>query len=280
MFYAIICDWCFQVCFCIKLVWVRQLDRDWVERLPGLAHLALKPVRNRNRPRRHHLPESWTTGAFANPFLVTHGLGFWQKENEMLLLNFSTEFLKIWYYCVYFLALHAASASPGSGGGDWYSSGIFGAASLQTWVMALRQDAQVAPLTACNAAMICLVKLRSKEFWFCFCVFRLDFDYLNEIPVLVLDVSDDFKSDRIKQEEIIDKVGEVFSFLAFLLCVHSLLIVSYVSLCRSESFSRRFDFNYQSQQASRTTSQQPVPPQYCLCVFRCYYIFLLYRYLF
>uniref|UniRef100_A0A3B4F1J6 deoxyguanosine kinase n=1 Tax=Pundamilia nyererei TaxID=303518 RepID=A0A3B4F1J6_9CICH len=35
---------------------------------------------------------------------------------------------------------------------------------------------------------------------------RLDFDYLSELPVLVLDVNDDFKNDRIKQEAIIDKV--------------------------------------------------------------------------
>uniref|UniRef100_A0A668VB71 deoxyguanosine kinase n=1 Tax=Oreochromis aureus TaxID=47969 RepID=A0A668VB71_OREAU len=34
---------------------------------------------------------------------------------------------------------------------------------------------------------------------------RLDFDYLSELPVLVLDVNDDFKKDRIKQEAIIDK---------------------------------------------------------------------------
>lgn len=45
------------------------------------------------------------------------------------------------------------------------------------------------------------------------CVSRLDFDYLNELPIFVLDVSDDFKNDRIKQEEIIDKVGEILSFL-------------------------------------------------------------------
>lgn len=42
-------------------------------------------------------------------------------------------------------------------------------------------------------------------------MFRLDFDYLNELPILVLDVDDDFKNDRIKQEEIIDKVGAVSS---------------------------------------------------------------------
>lgn len=62
-----------------------------------------------------------------------------------------------------------------------------------------------------------LAKERFKEL--CLCLFRLDFDYLNELPVLVLDVSDDFKNDRIKREEIVDKVGEVFPFLSSLLCV-------------------------------------------------------------
>ncbi|KAF0022911.1 hypothetical protein F2P81_024892 [Scophthalmus maximus] len=33
----------------------------------------------------------------------------------------------------------------------------------------------------------------------------LDFDYLNDLPVLVLDVDDDFKNDRIKQEGIINR---------------------------------------------------------------------------
>lgn len=43
------------------------------------------------------------------------------------------------------------------------------------------------------------------------CVFRLDFDYLNDLPVLILDVDDDFKNDRIKQAEIIDKVCFYFT---------------------------------------------------------------------
>lgn len=36
---------------------------------------------------------------------------------------------------------------------------------------------------------------------------RLDFDYLADLPVLVLDVEDDFQNDGIKQEAIIDEVG-------------------------------------------------------------------------
>lgn len=46
------------------------------------------------------------------------------------------------------------------------------------------------------------------------CLFRLDFDYLNELPVLVLDVDGDFRSDWIKQEAIINKVPFSF-FLLF-----------------------------------------------------------------
>lgn len=45
------------------------------------------------------------------------------------------------------------------------------------------------------------------------CLFRLDFDYLNDLPVLVLDVDDDFKNDRIRQEVIIDKVPFALVFL-------------------------------------------------------------------
>lgn len=57
-------------------------------------------------------------------------------------------------------------------------------------------------------------------------------------------------------------------------CVHSLLIVSSVSLCRSESFSRHFNFNYQSQQTSGSTHWQSLPPRYCfVCFLRFYYIF-------
>uniref|UniRef100_A0A3Q3WWF8 deoxyguanosine kinase n=1 Tax=Mola mola TaxID=94237 RepID=A0A3Q3WWF8_MOLML len=42
---------------------------------------------------------------------------------------------------------------------------------------------------------------------------RLDFDYLNDLPVLILDIDDDFKSDRIKQEVIVDKVKEFLTTL-------------------------------------------------------------------
>lgn len=115
---------------------------------------------------------------------------------------------------------------------------------------------------AYNAAMTCLIMSRwcihgpkeSDCVCVCVSVFRLDFDYLNELPVLVMDVGDDFKNDRIKQEEIIDKVGEVSSCLVSPICVHSFIIVSSsVSLGRSESFSGRFNLNHQSQRASSST---------------------------
>ncbi|XP_034462391.1 deoxycytidine kinase-like, partial [Hippoglossus hippoglossus] len=44
-------------------------------------------------------------------------------------------------------------------------------------------------------------------------VLMLDFDYLNDLPVLTLDVDDDFKNDRIKQEVIIDKVRDFLTTL-------------------------------------------------------------------
>lgn len=37
-------------------------------------------------------------------------------------------------------------------------------------------------------------------------LFRLDFGNLKDLPILVLDVNDDFKNDRIKQQAILDKV--------------------------------------------------------------------------
>lgn len=40
-------------------------------------------------------------------------------------------------------------------------------------------------------------------------MYRLDFEYLKDLPVLVLDVNEDFKNDRIKQEGAIDKVRMV-----------------------------------------------------------------------
>lgn len=37
-------------------------------------------------------------------------------------------------------------------------------------------------------------------------VYRVDFEYLKDLPILVLDVNEDFKNDRIKQEGVVDKV--------------------------------------------------------------------------
>lgn len=52
---------------------------------------------------------------------------------------------------------------------------------------------------------------------------RVDFEYIKEIPILVLDVNEDFKNDKIKQEYLIDKVsikyqGDVSAFLLRLSC--------------------------------------------------------------
>lgn len=50
---------------------------------------------------------------------------------------------------------------------------------------------------------------------------RVDFEYIKEIPILVLDVNEDFKNDKIKQEYLIDEVsirGDVSAFLLRLSC--------------------------------------------------------------
>ncbi|XP_077402323.1 deoxycytidine kinase 2 [Vanacampus margaritifer] len=54
---------------------------------------------------------------------------------------------------------------------------------------------------------------RKHEDWLVHRNLRLDFEYLNELPILVLDVNDDFKDDRIKQEAIVDQVQEFLSTL-------------------------------------------------------------------
>lgn len=68
----------------------------------------------------------------------------------------------------------------------------------------------------------------------CVSVFRLDFDYLNDLPVLILDVDDDFKNDRIKQEAIIDKVV----ILSYILCsnVHLLYLTQIWFLLQVQEF--------------------------------------------
>ena len=74
----------------------------------------------------------------------------------------------------------------------------------------------------------------------CLCVFRLDFEYLNNLPVLILDVEDDFKNDRIKQEAIIDKVLSYFICLYFgLLFFTSENLYSAISSDLESVFSRR-----------------------------------------
>ncbi|MBN3305944.1 DCK kinase, partial [Amia calva] len=53
-----------------------------------------------------------------------------------------------------------------------------------------------------------LEKLHYKhECWLYHRTTQVDFEYLKDLPILLLDVNDDFKNDKIKQEAILDKVG-------------------------------------------------------------------------
>lgn len=67
--------------------------------------------------------------------------------------------------------------------------------------MALQQEPPVTERAQTAAAAFRASGIKS---FFCAC--RLDFEYLSELPVLVLDVNEDFQNDRIKQEDIVDKV--------------------------------------------------------------------------
>lgn len=51
------------------------------------------------------------------------------------------------------------------------------------------------------------------ESWLLHRTLRLDFEYLNHIPILVLDVDQDFKNDRIKQTELMDQVKDFLATL-------------------------------------------------------------------
>ncbi|KAK2827090.1 hypothetical protein Q7C36_018016 [Tachysurus vachellii] len=59
-----------------------------------------------------------------------------------------------------------------------------------------------------------LEKLHYKhECWLYNRTTQVDFEYLKDLPILVLDVNDDFKNDRIKQQAVVDEVKEFLSTL-------------------------------------------------------------------
>ncbi|KAG9346817.1 hypothetical protein JZ751_007163 [Albula glossodonta] len=59
-----------------------------------------------------------------------------------------------------------------------------------------------------------LEKLHYKhECWLYNRTTHVDFEYLKDLPVLVLDVNEDFKNDKIKQEAILDKVKDFLKTL-------------------------------------------------------------------
>lgn len=49
----------------------------------------------------------------------------------------------------------------------------------------------------------------------CVCVCSMEFQYLNEVPVLTLDVNDDFKDNSIKCGDLIEKVWNTHIKLCF-----------------------------------------------------------------
>lgn len=150
----------FQVRVCFKLVWVWRPDRDWVERLSGLAHLDPEPVWNRHRPRRHHLPESWSTGtnAKASLFVVSNAAGFGPNKRKTEPIYWC--WLQAWFSCVFSSAACSVCVTGVGRRSSGFLWNIWSSFIANMNLGSTTGRAGNPTKHACNDTMICLIMSR------------------------------------------------------------------------------------------------------------------------